>query len=63
MVGLSKYSPLVFVLILVLLLFGDSKNKKIVFQALLAAVLTAIISKSIQFFFYRDRPFISYDVN
>ncbi|UPJ18280.1 phosphatase PAP2 family protein [Bacillus cereus] len=63
MVGLSKYSPLAFVLILGFFLFLGSKNKKIVFQALLAAGLTVVISKSIQFFFYRDRPFISYDVN
>lgn len=32
MVGLSKYSPLVFVLILVFLLFWDSKNKKLFFK-------------------------------
>lgn len=63
----SKFGPILFVAVFIGLWFKQTgnqyENRKLVLFALMIAAITILFNKVIELSFFRERPFVHYDVN
>lgn len=63
----SKFGPILFVAVFIALWFKQTgnqyENRRLVLFALLIATVTIVFNKVIEISFFRERPFVNYDVN
>lgn len=63
----SKFGPILFVAVFIGLWFKQTgnqyENRKLVLFALMIAAITIVFNKVIELSFFRERPFVNYDVN